>query len=389
MTVGATVLFFPSSSSSGSWGSTVRLATIAEQCRSRGDRVVFHACTPSDDHLRERGMEVVAFTGIPPAGLASGPVETFHDICEVLGYGERDSWERLLRAESDLITAVRPDVVVADMRPTAQLSASRHGVPLVACAWAGAEPGRQATGDHALDDMARSIAADWCELRPRSVADLMYRHADRQLALSFPAFEPELADCPDLVYTGYLRDERSSGQSLPPVPDRLVVVYASSSPWGTPSIVDAFDEAARRAGVAVWCVLRSDTPMRQVSEHCTLFRYLPMDEVLPSASALVFHGGLSTALAALHHGVPALAIPGRHYERRRNAERLRDLGIGLVGELADLLPSRLSGLLEQLAEDTGMRRAAASAQAEAARYQGAAAAADAVHELLDTRKAAV
>ena len=66
--MGATVLFLPSPSASGSWGSTVRLATIAEECRKRGDRVVFHACEPTDELLRQRGLEVVPFTGIAPAG---------------------------------------------------------------------------------------------------------------------------------------------------------------------------------------------------------------------------------------------------------------------------------------------------------------------------------
>lgn len=380
--MGATVLFLPSPSASGSWGSTVRLATIAEECRRRGDRVVFHACEPTDELLRQRGLEVVAFTGIAPSSLSSGPIDTFYDICEVLGFGESASWEWLLRAEAELIAEFRPEVIVADMRPTAPLSAARHGVPLVSCAWAGADPRQHATGEHPYDDLARSIAADWSGLEPASMAELMYWQADRQLALSFPAFEPELADAPAVVYTGYLKDSRRSQQELPAVPERLVVVYASSSPWGVPRIVDALDEAARRAGAAVWCVLRSDSPAQRYSERCQVFPYLPMDEVLPQCSALVFHGGLSTALASIHYGVPALAVPGRHYERRRNAERLSEIGIGVTGELVDLLPSRLSGLFERLLDDTTMRAAAETSRAEAARYQGAAAAATAVRELV-------
>ncbi|WP_141726306.1 hypothetical protein, partial [Actinacidiphila rubida] len=210
--------------------------------------MVFHACEPTDALLRERGLEVAPFRGIAPASLARGPIDTFHDICEVLGFSEPASWERLLRDEDDMIAEVAPDVVVADMRPTAPLSAARHGVPLVACAWAGADPRLHASGDHPYDDLARAVAAKWCDLVPDSMAELMFWRSDRQLALSFPAFEPELADAPAVAYTGYLRDtwRPAGGEARPPVPERLVVVYASSSPWGVPRIADALDEAARR-----------------------------------------------------------------------------------------------------------------------------------------------
>jgi UDP:flavonoid glycosyltransferase YjiC (YdhE family) len=379
--VAATILFLPSSSASGSWGSTVRLATIAEQCRQRGDRVVFHACEPTDDLLRRRGLDVVAFTGIAPPNRPAGPIDSFYDICAALGYGEPAAWEPLLRAEADLIADLRPDVIVADMRPTAPLSAARHGIPLASCAWSGADPRRQPSGEHPYDELARGVAARWCGLELTSMAELMYWRADRQLALSFPAFEPELADAPATVYTGYLRDPVPSRDELPPLPPRLVVVYASSSPWGVPGTVEALDAAARRAGVTVWCVLRSDTESRRYSDRCRVFRYLPMDQILPDAAALMFHGGLSTALASLHYGLPALAVPGRHYERRRNADRLSDIGSGLTGELTDLLPSRLSLLFERLLDDTTMRAAAGTLRAEAARYSGAGAAAAAVREL--------
>lgn len=378
----ATVLFLPSPSASGSWGSTIRLASIAEECRRYGDRVVFHVPTPADEQLRLRGMEVAAFAGITPTDLSSGPVNSFYDVCKILGFGEPASWERMLRAEAILIAEVKPDVIVANMRPTAPLSAARTGVPLVSCAWPGADPRQQATGEHEYDELARRMAARWSDLELSSMAELICWRGERQLALSFPAFDPEFADVPDVVYTGHMRDTWQYPDQLPAVPKRLVVVYASSSPWGVPRIVDALDEAARRAGATVWCVLRSDTPERLYSDHCKLFRFLPMDDILTQASALVFHGGRGTAIAALHYGVPALAVPGRHYERRRNADRLEEIGIGVTGDLVDLLPSRLSTHFDRLLDNSLMRDAASAAQAEAAKYRGVAVAADAVHDLV-------
>jgi MGT family glycosyltransferase len=55
--------------------------------------------------------------------------------------------------------------------------------------------------------------------------------------------------------------------------------------------------------------------------------YVPLTEVLPDADVLVGHGGMTSTMEALAHGVPIVALP-QMPEQRINAERLAELGLG-------------------------------------------------------------
>ncbi|MGW4209311.1 glycosyltransferase [Lentzea sp. NPDC004789] len=376
-----TVLFLPYPSTSGTWGSTLKLAAIAEECRRRGDRVVFHACPPTDALLTRRGFEVVPCPGAEPR-RSPGPIDSLYDACTALGFDEPGFWTAVLRAEAEAVRSVRPDVLVSHMRLTAPVTARRHGIPLASCASWCTDPRAQARGDHQLDDLARALAADGCGLAVDSAVELVSWHADLQLASSYPAFEPELRGTPRTVYTGYLRDPMPDDTTWRrSIPQRLVLAYASSAPWGTERVIGALERAAANVGAVVWCVARGAGPAGRRSASAELFSYLPFERLMSRAAGLIFHGGQGSALAALHYGVPALAVPGRHYERRYNADRLAALGAGVHGALTDLRPSRLSAILAEMLDDDRMSRAAAAARNTDESLRGAATAVDAVHAL--------
>lgn len=72
-----------------------------------------------------------------------------------------------------------------------------------------------------------------------------------------------------------------------------------------------------------------------------MHHYLPHDAILGATSAVVGHGGLSTVMAALAHGVPLVCLPqGR--DQGINAERVQACGAGIclppesaAGEIAE------------------------------------------------------
>lgn len=368
----ATLLFLPYPSASGTWGSVVKLAAIAEVCRARGHRVVFHAGPPVDALLVRRGFPVV---GCPVAAPGNGdrPIDSFYDACAALGFDDELFWRDVLASEERAVATIRPDVLVSHLRLTAPLTAARHGLPLASCASWCTDPRGQARDDDPLDDMARALAGYAGDPRPRSAVELVSWHADAQLASSDPVFEPELADAPRAQYTGYLRDPAPPRRGHHgPVPERLVLAYTSSAAWGTDRIIRVLAESAARAGATLWCVTRAGGPTGRLGPQAELFGYLPFEQLIPAAGALVFHGGQGSALAALHHGTPALTIPGRHYERRYNSERLVALGAGVHGDLLDLRPSRLTEILSGLLDsprppprppDGGVRGAGSAADA--------------------------
>lgn len=57
------------------------------------------------------------------------------------------------------------------------------------------------------------------------------------------------------------------------------------------------------------------------------FEYVPFSEVLPRASALVYHGGVGTCAQALQAGIPHF-VQNMAHDQRDNLSRVRDLGVG-------------------------------------------------------------
>jgi hypothetical protein len=109
------LLFMPYPSASGTWGSTVQLAAIADACRRRGHLPVFHACPPTSARLRAWSFDVVEFEGARPRPVRT-PVESFYDVCQALGFDDAAFWARMVRAEAEAIELVRPAAVVSHFR---------------------------------------------------------------------------------------------------------------------------------------------------------------------------------------------------------------------------------------------------------------------------------
>jgi UDP:flavonoid glycosyltransferase YjiC (YdhE family) len=112
-----------------------------------------------------------------------------------------------------------------------------------------------------------------------------------------------------------------------------------------------------------------------VAANVTVERWVPQDEVLHRAAAVVTHGGHGSTLGALAHGVPAVVLPLFALDQWFNAEAVARAGAGIAldGErhtrraidlpkeetLAQLRPA-----VERLLSDPAPRRAAQRVAAE-------------------------
>lgn len=85
--------------------------------------------------------------------------------------------------------------------------------------------------------------------------------------------------------------------------------------------------------------------------------FLPLRNVLKKASAIVHHGGIGTAAAAIEHGVPQVVIP-RVFAQPYNAEWLRRLGLCLSLEAKSYTPVVGQAALRKVLTDGRFRRAA-------------------------------
>jgi rhamnosyltransferase subunit B len=77
------------------------------------------------------------------------------------------------------------------------------------------------------------------------------------------------------------------------------------------------------------------------------FSYVPLDLLLPRCCAIVHHGGMGTASQGMLAGIPQLIMP-MAYDQFDNAERLRELGIGLAVPVRSFRAPRVAHALHAL-----------------------------------------
>jgi rhamnosyltransferase subunit B len=75
--------------------------------------------------------------------------------------------------------------------------------------------------------------------------------------------------------------------------------------------------------------------------------YVPLGDLLPSAAALIHHGGIGTTAQGLAAGIPQLVMPMSH-DQPDNALRLRQLGVGVSLSPRQFTDPRVAAALDQL-----------------------------------------
>ena len=82
--------------------------------------------------------------------------------------------------------------------------------------------------------------------------------------------------------------------------------------------------------------------------------YVPLEQLLGHALAVVHHGGVGTCAQALRSGVPQAVLPSA-YDQFDNAMRLEHLGVGLSLPMKRVSAAGLAGMLARLMEDGSIR----------------------------------
>ena len=110
---------------------------------------------------------------------------------------------------------------------------------------------------------------------------------------------------------------------------------------------------------------RADLPA--AAPRVRVEQFVPQDEVLPGAGAVVCHGGSGTLVAALALGVPVVVLP-MGADQPDNADRVAELGVGIVLDPLTATPADIAAATTTVLDD-GRYRAAASALAREAAAQ--------------------
>jgi UDP:flavonoid glycosyltransferase YjiC (YdhE family) len=91
--------------------------------------------------------------------------------------------------------------------------------------------------------------------------------------------------------------------------------------------------------------------------------YLSQSLILPHAAVVVTHGGFSSVLGALAHGVPLVILP-RGADHSVNARRAEALGTAIVLGNAERTPERIRGAVREVLDQPRFRERARQIQAE-------------------------
>jgi UDP:flavonoid glycosyltransferase YjiC (YdhE family) len=98
--------------------------------------------------------------------------------------------------------------------------------------------------------------------------------------------------------------------------------------------------------------------------------YVPHASILPHVDAVITHGGLGTVAAALSHGVPLVCTPIAR-DQPLNAQRVAELGAGVVVPAATATPALVRAALEEVLFDRRHRAAAERVREASAEAGGA------------------
>ncbi len=338
-----------------------------------------------------RRGHVVELAGVRPrdpsavAALGAVPFPTMDSFDMTTEAGRLGTLRKLLRFTQSrdvgrdaaaIVAARRPDHVVVDcmMLPAVRAAVS-SGIPTTvlfhtfAAYWAGTF----ARGPIAAILAARGLAPVrwWGAAAARLVA------AERRL-------DPIGATPIDFEWTGSTETGTAPAPGDPPL-----VLVSLSSIWA-PGQADAYRRIATALGsLPVRAVVTTggveveggiDAP-----PNVEVRGRVPHGEILPRASLVVGHGGHSTAMRALAHGVPLLVMPVNPLADQALVGRaVQRAGLGRVIPL-DSSPARIGEAVRALLADEAVRAAAAATGERLRAVDGAVVAADRIETLLGER----
>src|SRR5215212_8768712 len=162
----------------------------------------------------------------------------------------------------------------------------------------------------------------------------------------------------------------------------VVFTLGSSAIWAAEDFYTESVKAARDLGVRALLLIGDERNRpKSLPEGAAAFDYAPYGELLPRARAVVHQGGIGTTAQGLRAGIPALVVPFSH-DQFDNGSRVVRVGAGRVLPRSKYNASSAAKELSALLSEESYTTRAAEAGRQVRAEDGAAAAADAIEEVL-------
>lgn len=351
------VMILLSPTSSGSIGSMTKCIGIAKAVEERNCQVCFAISGELGDTLRKLGYLVYPYP-IPQPKKIMQDINNLTDFVEWAGMADESFIREAVKSEIEAIKQFKPDVIFAEARPSAIISARIAGVPTVMIAsWPCSEKNivnKKADGE-CIKGFNKVLKENNLP-QINNVAELFFKDADIKLSPSIPELEPELSNEKDVIFAGYILDTDCSVKlpdwyTLWGKRDFQVFMYLSVSALPPSYYIDTVVNAFKDKPCRVVCSCGfhyevSDLP--HADDNIRFTRYIPSAPVMRDSDIVIFHGGQDTMLTALLNGLPSMTITGRHFERAYNAEQLEKIGASKRLSLMSFRANRLFSEVEEV-----------------------------------------
>jgi UDP:flavonoid glycosyltransferase YjiC (YdhE family) len=302
--------------------------------------------------------------------------------------------------ELRLYEAIRPDLVVSDVRWSTAISGPAFGVPcasIINAYWA--YWSRRSTArkefplpDHPLLRMIPSIAQKYCasigtlmalryyaapvnklrrNYRLPSVGDLVdvMTWGDRVLFPDDPMLVPLTDQAPHETFLGPIL--WSPEMPLPPYWDELgrdrPTVYATLGSSGTVNAVPPVLEALGGMDVDVVFSTAARVTPKDPPPNVHVVNMIPGDLAARKAAVVVCNGGASTGYQALAEGTPIVGIPA-NFDQFVAASAMSDAGAGLLLRAATVTAAKVRAAVEHVMHEESFTQTAQCVAASFARF---------------------
>lgn len=415
MTDQRTIVFFPE----GAYGPTNNCVGIGQVLRRRGHRIVFIVEESFAGRLEAHGFEERLMRLGPPAATTEAPGQFWIDFIrdtapifrrptiEQVGAFMQPTWQALIDGSKyvddrirEIIDEVRPDVLVED-NVIAFPALPASGIPwvrIVSCNPAEIK-------DPAIAPMSSGYPAD-----DQSAWPAFLDEVDRTHRAMWEDFDTFVRTCgapgltwgdagPDFMhespwlnlYTYPMELDYPRKAALGPAWHRLdSTVRAADESWDVPAHLRDGDGALiylslGSLGSADVALMQRLVDVMGATRHRVIVSkgpladqirlpasmsgaaFLPQPAILPKVDLVITHGGNNTVTEALHHGKPMVVLP-LFWDQVDNAQRVQEMGYGVRLSTYGFFDEELTGAVDRLLADIGLR---ARLAAMSARIQGA------------------
>jgi MGT family glycosyltransferase len=390
----STVVFFPE----GAYGPTNNCVGIGDVLRQRGHRVVFIVEESFAGTLEAQGFEERLMRLGPPPERREEPGQFWKDFIretapvfrkptiEQLGEFIAPTFQALIDGAKyvderlhAIFDDVQPDVIVEDnvVSFPALPASGRPWVRIVSCnpaeipdpdvppTFSGYPAADKSGWDTFRDEFRRThadIHADFdafCRdhgAPPLPELEFMHTSPDLNLYLYPDEVDYARAQPLDASWHNLQTSVRDTDAPWEPPHGDGPLLYLSLGSLGSGDVELMRTLIATLADVPARIVVSKGPQHDQLelAPNMTGAEFLPQVSILPHVDLVITHGGNNTVTECLRFGKPTIALP-LFWDQYDNAQRLHEIGFGIRLDTYAHAPEALTGAIERLLADDGLR----------------------------------